>query len=73
MLMLILALLSTDVSQARSRHNARNYEQRSVAHLWQEAIGVQPTEPAAPAVPAQEAVKVINHLMANPVASAGPA
>ncbi len=71
--MLILALLSTDIGQARDRQYARNREQRTVVHLQQDAVEVQPTEPAAPALPAQEAVQVINHLMANPVASASPA
>ncbi len=71
--MLILALLSTDVGQARGRQYARNREQRTAAYVQEDAVGVQPTEPAAPALPAQEAVQVINHLMANPVASAGSA
>ncbi len=71
--MLILALLCTDIGQARGRQYARNRKQRTVAHLQQDAVGVRPTEPAAPALPAQEAVQVINYLMANPVASAGPA
>ncbi len=73
MLMLHQALLSTDIGQTRGRQYARNREQRTAAHVQPDAIGVQITEPSAPALQAQEPVEVINFLMANAVASAGPA
>ncbi len=71
--MLILALLSTDLSQARGRQYARNREQRTAAQRQEHAIGVQATEPAAPALPAQEQIGVMNIPMAEPATSAGPA
>ncbi len=70
MLMLILALLSTEICQARDRQYARNREQRTAAPVQQDANRVQPTEPAAPALPAQEQMGAINLLMADPVALA---
>ncbi len=71
--MLILALLSTDLSQARGRQIAMNRRQRTAAQQQEHAIGVQATEPAAPALPAQEQMRVINAPMAYPVTSAGDA
>ncbi len=73
MLMLILALQSTDFSQARGRQNAINCRQRTAAQQQEPAIGVQATEPAAPALSAQEQMGVINAPMADPVTSAGHA
>ncbi len=71
--MLILALLSTDFSQAEGRQNARKRGQRTAAHVKEDANRVQSTELAAPAVPAQEPMGAMIHLMADPVASAGAA
>jgi hypothetical protein len=73
MLVLILALLSTDISQAQSRQNASNCKQRPLAHNQQVTVGVQVTKPTTLALLAQEPVEVINNFMASIVASAGVA